>query len=33
MEHDKTAAKNYFLKAKEIFEHVYDIDSWRSTTQ
>ena len=28
MEHDKVAAKNYFLKAKEIFGHVYDKDHY-----
>ena len=28
MEHDKAAAKNYFLKAKEIFGHVYDKDHY-----
>ena len=28
MEHDKAAAKEYFLKAKEIFGHVYDKDHY-----
>ena len=28
MEHDKAAAKKYFLKAKEIFGHVYDKDHY-----
>lgn len=28
MDHDNAAAKNYFLKAKEIFGHVYDKDHY-----